>query len=155
MGTTVHLITQRLDGLVIEIVLESNQPVNDTAWGELYDAVCNRFNKLMVMAVEEQNTGEFNQSIIEGGDGLKVEMARRFIQDYAIGLLQHHAGKYNTDLLPSTEDGTVLQCLVPAEKHSAKEGADVGIVLITAVCPEPIGNGYMLCEEVCVVLWEV
>ena len=83
------------------------------------------------------------------------DLAGRLIEDQAVGLLEHHPGEHTAHLLPAAEDRAVLQRLITAEEHPAKEGADVGLVIILAVLPEPIDDGDMLLKEVGIVLGKV
>ena len=60
------------------------QDLNDTVGSGLYE--------LVVMAGEQCHTGELDQTVVQRGDGLHVQMVSGLIQDQTVGAADHHLG---------------------------------------------------------------
>ena len=155
MAAGVGLVTKLVDALVVDVALEVREAVDQSGGSELDDPVCDRLDKLVVVAVEEQGALEVDESVVQGLDRLEVEVARRLVEDHAIGALEHHLGKDDADLLSSREDTAGLEGLVSGEEHASQEGADEGVVVLLAVLLEVVGDGEVRVEHPRVVLGEV
>lgn len=86
----IKLVTQGLDLVVPQILIESHHPVDDAPRTELDYPVCYGVDKLMVMAGKQDYPGKVDQGIVQGSDGLKVQMIGWLVQDQAIACLQHY-----------------------------------------------------------------
>src|SRR5574344_2632768 len=65
---------------VMQIVVERLHSVYDSVRRYFHDAVCDRRNKFMVMAVEKDNAGEIHERFVKAVDRLKVEMVCRIVE---------------------------------------------------------------------------
>ncbi|CAN4008241.1 hypothetical protein BFDFBN_BFDFBN_16790, partial [Dysosmobacter welbionis] len=66
---------------------------------ELHDPVGDGLDKLMVVAGEEDHALEVDQAVVDGGDGLQVQVVGGLVQHQGIGTEQHHPGQHAPDLL--------------------------------------------------------
>ena len=60
---------------------------------DFHNTVCRCLYKLVIVAGEECNTGELDQSVVQGSDGLHIQVVGGFIENQTVCTADHHLGK--------------------------------------------------------------
>ena len=113
-----------------QVVVETHLPVDDTAGGELDDPVGHGADELMVVGSEQEHLAEGDQTVVEGGDRLQVQVVGRLVQDQHVGAGQHHPGQHAADPLATGENIRRLEHVLTAEQHLAQETAGEVLALL-------------------------
>ena len=82
----------------------------------------------MVMAGEEDIALEGLERVVEGLDGLEVEVVGRAVEDERIGVLEHHARDHTAHLLAPREDRGALEDLFAREEHTPQEALEINLI---------------------------
>lgn len=83
------------------ILIKGHKPVNDTMGCQFNNPVDHCIDKFVVMGGENYYLLEFDQAVVQGGDGFQIQVVGGFVQDQNIGVGQHHPGQHTPDLFPS------------------------------------------------------
>ena len=79
--------------IAFQILIVGSDLVYQAAiWLDLDDTVGSGLYELVVMAGEQCHTGELDQTVVQRGDGLHVQMVSGLIQDQTVGAADHHLG---------------------------------------------------------------
>ena len=64
---------------------------------DLHDTVGRGLNDLMVAGSEENHAREFDETVVQSGDGLHIQMVGRLVQNEYVGSGDHHLGEQAAD----------------------------------------------------------
>ena len=109
----------------------------------------------MVTAGEQDDTREFDHTVVDSGDGFHVKVVSRLIDDQDIGSLDHHAGEENTHFLTTGKDTHFLYTVISGKEHSAEEAADIGGVLDLGELCQPFHDREIGVEDRGIIFREV
>ena len=109
----------------------------------------------MVMAGEEDHAGEFNQAVVQGRNGLHVQMVGRLVENQHVGPLNHHHGQLAAHLLSAGKHAQLLDAVIAGKKHASQKPADIGYVLDGRELGQPVGDGQIRIKDLGVVLGKI
>ena len=96
------------------------------------------------------------QAIIQGGDGLQIQVVGGLVKQQHVGPGEHHPGEHAPHLLAAGEHLDGLVNLVAGEEHPAQETPQIGLVGVGRPLPQPLHQIVVaVLEELGVVLREV
>ena len=88
------------------------------------------------------------QAIIQGGDGLQIQVVGGLIQQEHVGPGQHHSGQHTPHLLSAGEYLDRLIHLISREEHPAQESPEVLLLGIVGVLAQPLHQVVLTALEV-------
>ena len=112
------------------------------------DAVTGGLQHLVVVGSQQNDTLECFQTLVDGLDGLHVQMVGGLIQQDDVCAGEHHLGEHAANLLAAGEDVHGLEHIVVAEEHTTQEAAQVHIVLLGGILTEPVDQLHLVALEV-------
>ena len=124
--------------------------VDNAVGSEFDDTVGYGFDKLVVMAGEQDVAFEQLQVVVESLDAFQIQMICRGVQNETVGVFQLHAGYHTTHLLSSRKHVDFLHYLFSREQHSSEEALEVNFVAFTELA-QPIHKVQIAFEETGVV----
>ena len=101
-----------LDAVAIDVFVEGHLLVYDAIGGDLDDAVTHGLYHLVVTRCDDHIATEVCETVVQCGDGLKVQVIGRFVEDEHIGTHEHHTREHTAHLLSSREDVALLEHLL-------------------------------------------
>ena len=104
---------------IVNIILVIHQFVYDAVRSKFNDAVCHSVDKLVVVTCKKYVPLESLQVVVEGLDGLHVQMVGRRVKNQTVGVSKLHAGNHTTHFFTSGKYGDLLHYLLVLEEHSA------------------------------------
>ena len=119
--TMAHFVPKACNLSIFQVLIKAHHPVNDPGRSNLHDAVCHRGHKFVVMGSEQHYFRERNQPVIQGSNGLQVQVIGRLVQKQGIGAGKHHPGQHAANPFPSGQDAGLLQRLLSRKEHPTKE----------------------------------
>ena len=73
------------------------------------DAVCYRVHHFVVVRVKKHVALKIRKTVVDGGDGFKVEMVGRLIKHQSIRTEEHHAREHTAHLLAARKHANGLE----------------------------------------------
>ncbi|MPN09702.1 hypothetical protein SDC9_156994 [bioreactor metagenome] len=108
------------------------------------------------MRSKQHHAGKLRHALVERGDGLKIEMVGRLVEDEHICAGEHHLCQHAAVLFTAGEHARFLERFLTGEEQPAKPAADGRFILILGELPEPIhqriGNAIKIRR---VVAWQI
>ena len=83
----IRLSAEGLHRVIPKVIVKGHHTINECAGGAVIsrnnfdDPVCDRIDKLVIVRVEEYHAGERLKALVKGGDGFKVKVVGRFVED--------------------------------------------------------------------------
>ncbi len=99
--TVANFLPDHRNFLILQIFVESHHPVYDPGRSDLHYSVRHRRYQLLVMRAEENHLREGDQPVVQCGDGFKVQVIGRLVEDEGVGAGEHHLGEHTADTLPT------------------------------------------------------
>ena len=123
---------------------------------DLHDAVGRGLDDLVVTGGEEDHAREPDHAVVEGGDGLHVQVVGGLVQDQHVSAPEIIiSGQHAADLFASGQNADPLHAVVAGEEHTAQEAAHIGDVLFVGILGQPFHDGVVVLEFCPVVQREV
>ena len=83
----------------------------------------------MVVGGEEHVALDGLQAVVQGGDGLQIQVVGGLVKQQHVGPGEHHPGEHAPHLLAAGEHLDGLVNLVAGEEHPAQETPQIGLVV--------------------------
>ena len=122
---------------------------------KLDDAVRSCLYDLMVTAGKQDDTREFDHTIIQCGDGFHIQVVCRLIKDQNVASHDHHAGEKDTDFFSTGEDTHLFYTIFTGKKHTAEETADISCVFDLGVLGQPVNDQLIGIKDGGIILREI
>ena len=101
-------------------------------------------------------TLEVDQTIVEGSDGLQVQVVGGLVQQQHIGAGQHHTGEHTAHLLAARQHLDRLERFIAGKEHTAQEAPEVALVVVGRILAEPLDEVEVTAiKELVVILGEI
>ena len=143
-------------GVALQVLVVGGDLIDHGAVGQkLDDAVRRGLHDLVVTGGEQKHARELDQSVVQGGDGLHVQVVRGLVEDQDVRAGNHQLGKHAAHLLASGKHLDLLHAVLAGEEHTAQEAAHVGGVLDLGILGQPVHDGVVVVEFPGVVLGEI
>ena len=100
------------------------------------------------MGGEQDVALEVDQTVVDRGDGLQIQMVGRLIHHQHVRAVQHHAREHTAYLLTAGQDVDRLVDIVARKQHLAEERAQGGLQRIgLGIRREPVQHGLLMTVE--------
>ena len=107
-----HLITFQI------LIIGSDLIDDGTIRQNLDDSVCGGLYDLMVTRGKEKYSREFDQAVVQSGDGLHIQVVGRLVQKQDVGTGDHQLAEHAADFLSSGQDADFLHAVFTGEEHT-------------------------------------
>ena len=133
----------------LQILVIGGLTVNQlAAGGKVKHPVAHGLDQLVVVGGHQHVALDGLQPLVQGGDGLQVQVVGGLVQHEDVGPGEHHPGQHAPHLLAAGQHLYRLVDLVPGEKHPAQEAPEVLLLGVGGELAQPL-------DQVVVVLLEV
>ena len=82
----------------VDVFVVSDLSVVNLGFVDFDDAVANGVHEFLVVRSKEHATFKGAQTVVEGGDGFKVEVVGRLVEDEEVPPFEHHFCEHTTHL---------------------------------------------------------
>ena len=97
---------------------------------DLHDPVCGGLDDLVVTGGEKQHARELDQAVVQGSDGLHVQMVGGLVEEQARWHRRSSVWlSIQRTFSPPESTFTFFTPSSPAKEHTAQEAADIGGIL--------------------------
>ena len=128
---------------------------NGTIRHDLDDSVCGGLYDLMVTRGKEKYSREFNETVVQSGDGLHIQVVSRFIQKQDVSAGDHQLAEHAADFLSSGQDADFLHAVFTGEEHTPQETTDISSIFDLRILGQPVNDGVVVIELFGVILREI
>ena len=141
--------------IALKVLVIGRDLIDQLAVDDLHDTVCGRLYDLMVTGGEDDHARELLHSVVQGCNGLHVQMVRRLIEHQHVRAGDHHLGEHAAHLLTTGENLYLLYAVFTGKQHSSEESADICDILFRGVLGQPVYDRIIIVELCAVILREV
>ena len=73
----------------------------------------------MVTGGEQQHARELDEAVVQGRDGLHIQVVGGLVENQHVGAGNHQLGQHTADLLTSGQNLDLLHAVFSGEEHTA------------------------------------